>query len=180
MLLNGIPVILLHSWLMICGSLKGHVMCAELPLFCSNIMSTSLLPRLWQLWPCKVDIRPYFVHNIEVSQAACCTVYVKFEDKQESCSLPVLFYRLTVLRFFFLLVPVVDANLMFTGVFDNAKAPRVVEVLLYIIARFMSKVSVFKWRLFYGPNFVYRATAGLFLVFYILQPAMRVMNQNGC
>lgn len=103
MLLNGIPVILLHSWLMICGSLKGHVMCAELPLFCSNIMSTSLLPRLWQLWPCKGNIRPYFVHNIEVSQAACCTVYVKFEDKQESCGLRVLFYRLTVLRFFFYL-----------------------------------------------------------------------------
>lgn len=116
-------VFLLHSWLMICGSLKGHVMCAELPLFCSNLMSTSLQPRLRQLWPCKVDIRPYFVHNIEVSQAACCTVYVKFEDKQESCGLHVLFYRLTVLRFFFYLCQLLMQTWCFTECLTMVRHP---------------------------------------------------------
>lgn len=71
----------------------------------------------------KVDIRPHFVHNIEVSQAACCTVYVKFENKQESCCLCFFYHRLTVLHFFFYLLLTIDANLMFTGEFDNCEAP---------------------------------------------------------
>lgn len=51
----------------------------------------------------KVNIRPYFVHNIELSQAACCAVLVKFDYKQVVCPL-CYFSRACSFTLFFLLV----------------------------------------------------------------------------
>lgn len=69
----------------------------------------------------KVNIRPYFVHNIELSQAACCAVLVKFDYKQVVCPLCYFSRACSFTLFFFTCCQPLIQNLMFTGVFVNGK-----------------------------------------------------------
>lgn len=120
MLLDTIPVFLLHSSLTICGSWKGRVMCAELPLFYSDLTCASLLPLLQQLWP----QRSISVHILYITLNYLklrVVLYLWSLIISKSSALCVIFHGLAVLHFFFTCCQPLIQNLMFTGVFANGK-----------------------------------------------------------